>query len=53
MWIVPVNDKFDPPPSWDNVSNDICNRESWDEEYAGGLIVESVLNPSIDWFPKD
>ncbi len=53
IWIEPVNDKFSPPSRWDNDSDCGLNREYWDEEYAGGLIVESVLDPSINWFPKN
>jgi hypothetical protein len=54
MWIVPVNGKFKPPHRWDTDDKDAClNREHWDEEYADGLIVESVLSPEIDWYPKE
>ena len=54
MWIVPVNGKFKPPHRWDTDDEDeVLNREHWDEEYASGLIVESVLDPSIDWYPKE
>jgi len=52
MWIIPVNGKFKPPHKWDNDGDDL-NREHWDEEYASGLIVESVLSPDIDWYPKE
>lgn len=50
MWIVPVYGRFKPPHKWDNDGDDL-NREHWEEEYAEGLIVESVLNSDIDWYP--
>lgn len=54
MWIVPVSGKFKPPHRWDNDDADGCmTRDDWDEEYASGLIVESVLSPDIDWYPKE
>ena len=54
MWIVPLSGKFKPPHRWDNDNENGCmTRTDWDEEYAEGLIVESVLSPDIDWYPKD
>lgn len=54
MWIVPVNGKFKPPHRWDTDDKDqVLNREYWNEEYASGLVVENVLDSSINWFPKD
>lgn len=54
MWIVPVEGKFKPPHHWDHDDDDFCmNREAWDEEYAEGLRVDSVLSPDINWYPKD
>lgn len=54
MWITPDKGKFKPHHRWDNDDEDDClNRTDWNEEYAEGLRVDSVLNPDINWYPKD
>jgi len=47
--ISPEKEKLDCPAHWDEKENGICTKESWEEEYASGLVAEWDC-PSINWF---
>jgi hypothetical protein len=48
MWVEPIDGVFSLPSHWDVVDTD-----EWNDEYAKGLSIQSVLDSKINWYPKD